>query len=243
MEAAILANGSLNTTGEPYNVRMLNRSDLADILQLQANVEASLTQPEQLQALTPEEFEFILSGNGFMIGTFVEQALIGFRAMLVPSVDDPEHLGTDAGLHAQDFPKLIHSEISVVHPAYRGNGLQTYMGQLVMANVNRERFRYVAATVSPFNNPSLKDKLALGMEIIALKEKYNGKLRYVLFRDLLLDEKPSPSDVKIVDLGDTEAQQHLLETGFRGTSIQASDGTYEITYQRRSEGTSNHERR
>ncbi len=237
METPMLTEGELKTTGEPFHVRMLASTDLTTILQLQSAVAASLENPEQLQSLTREEFSSILSGNGFMIGTFIGDDLIAFRAMFVPPTDDPEHLGTDAGLGEEDLSKMIYSEVSVVHPRYQGNGLQTYMGHLVMAHVDATRFPYVAATVAPFNIPSLKDKLALGMEIVALKEKYNGKLRYVLFRNLLSDEKPSPTDVKIVSMEDTDAQQHLLEAGYRGTSIQASDGTYEVTYQKRTEGT------
>ncbi|GAA0432253.1 hypothetical protein GCM10008983_06010 [Lentibacillus halophilus] len=232
METSVLAKGELKTTGEPFHVHKLVMTDLADIQRLQAFVKASLDHSEYLQPLTTEEFESILSGNGFMIGTFVNQDLIAFRAMMVPGVEHPEHLGMEIGLKEEDFTKLIHSEISVVHPDYRGNGLQRYMGNLVMANVDRECFRYVATTVAPFNIASLKDKLALGMEIVALIETYNGKMRYVLFRDFLSDDKPSTNDVRTVDMGKTETQQHLLEAGYRGVSIQDNAGTYAVTYQR-----------
>src|SRR5699024_10216636 len=106
---------------------------------------------------------------------------------LVPPLDDPEHLGIDAGIAKQERHKMIYSEITVVHPYYRGNGLQTYMGEIVFEQMDKNLYPYVAATVAPFNIPSLKDKFALGMMIIALEEKYNGKLRYVLFKDFTQD--------------------------------------------------------
>src|SRR5690625_4094941 len=103
--------------------------------------------------------------------------------MLKPELDE-EHLGIDAGLSQEDLPQVIYSEITIVDPDYRGNGLQNYMGKLVMKEIDRDKFYYVCATVAPMNIPSIKDKFSLGFQIVALKEKYEGMLRYVFMRDL-----------------------------------------------------------
>ncbi|WP_246569588.1 GNAT family N-acetyltransferase [Lentibacillus saliphilus] len=233
MGGSMTAEGQLKTTGAAFKVRQLELDDLEAILTLQDAVKQTLDNPKQLQPLTSQEAHHMLSGHGYMVGTFVDDRMIAFRAMLVPPIDDPEHLGTDAGIEKQNLSQVMYSEISVVHPDYRGNRLQTYMGKIVMAHVDRNRFRYVATTVAPFNIPSLKDKLALGMEIIALKEKYNGKLRYVLFRDFATDDiQKSVTDTKTVAMEETERQQQLLKDGYKGVSIQKVDGTFAVTYQK-----------
>ncbi|WP_172675250.1 hypothetical protein [Virgibacillus halodenitrificans] len=76
----------------------------------------------------------------------------------------------------------------------------------------------------------MKDKLALGMKIIALKEKYNGKLRYVLFRDFKAKRDTPAMQSKTVGMAQTKLQQQLLQEGYRGISIQASDEKVEVIY-------------
>ncbi|MCG1028474.1 GNAT family N-acetyltransferase [Virgibacillus halodenitrificans] len=230
MEESIIEHGKLQKSREPFEIRLLAMKNMDEILLLQEVVRQTVTQSDSLQPLSEEEFENILSGNGFMIGIYVKENLIAFRAMLIPPVDDPEHLGSDAGLTDEAKRSMMYSEISVVHPEFRGNGLQTQMGKVVMEKIDKSRFRYVATTVAPFNIPSLKDKIALGMKIIALKEKYNGKLRYVLFRDFKAKRDTPAMQSKTVGMPQTEVQQQLLQEGYRGISIQASDEKVEVIY-------------
>ena len=53
-----------------------------------------------------------------------------------------------------------------------------------MEDIDKKRYRYLFATVAPFNIASLKDKFALGMHIISLEKKYGNLLRYTLMKDL-----------------------------------------------------------
>src|SRR5690606_9485680 len=94
------------------------------------------------------------------------------------------HLGIDAGVPITELSTVIYSEISNVDPHFRGNNLQVLLGEILMQEVDRQRFRYVCTTVAPFNIASLKDKFAHGMEIVALKVKYGDLLRYILMKDL-----------------------------------------------------------
>ncbi|MUV36446.1 hypothetical protein JNUCC1_00248 [Lentibacillus sp. JNUCC-1] len=233
MKGALTAEGVLKTTGETFKIQQLHMEDCDDVLLLQKSAQYVLDQPEQLEILSREEVKHILSGNGYMAGAFLEERLIAFRAMLTPEVNDPEHLGTDAGLPYSALPHVIYSEITIVHPNYRGNGLQTYMGRIVLNHIDRNQYRYVASTVAPFNIPSLKDKLVLGMEIIVLKEKYGGKLRYVLFRDLdATHDHRQVLDSQTVSMEETHTQVQLLDKGYKGTSFKRSDRGYDVTYQK-----------
>src|SRR5690625_2572737 len=160
-----------------FQVEGLTMEDLPQIIQLQSKVKNTLTSSDFLSPLSEEEYTFILDGNGFMVGVFVEGKMIAFRAMLNPELDE-EHLGIDAGLSQGDLPQVIYSDMSNVDPDYRRNALQNYMGKLVMKEIDRHRSRYVCVTVPRMNIPSVKDKFSLGLQVIALKEKHAGLLRY-----------------------------------------------------------------
>ncbi|ASN06049.1 GNAT family N-acetyltransferase [Virgibacillus necropolis] len=223
-----LTNGTLRD-GQAFHVRYLIVEDIPIILNLQEKVKHALQSPATLEPLSKEEFNVILSGHELMIGVFIEEKIIAFRAMLDPEVDD-EHLGIDAGLLPEELPKVIYSEISSVDPDYRGNGLQMYMGKLLMKRIDVKRFQYVCATVAPLNIPSLKDKLSLGLKIVALKEKYGGKLRYILIKDLTAKPEDTLTDETFILSTDITEQQKVLEAGFRGVSIKEENKELYIGY-------------
>ena len=205
--------------GQIFYARYLRIGDLARILELQKKVVNALPHPDVLEPLTTEEFTNILEDKQMMIGIFVENNLIAFRAMLAPENDD-EGLGADIGLKQTEFYRILYSEISNVDPRFRGNGLQTYMGKLLLRNVDRNRYRYLLSTVAPFNFPSLKDKFSLGMKIAVLKDKYNGKLRYVFRKDLASSETELQLEEWIeVRMDDIAKQQDVLALGFYGVSM------------------------
>lgn len=81
------------------------------------------------------------------------------------------------------------------------------------------QFRFVCATVAPGNLASLKDKLAQGMEIHALKEKYGDWLRYILVKDLEAPRKPGGERV-LVEIENLDRQKQLLADGFVGVGIE-----------------------
>ncbi|MEC5423201.1 GNAT family N-acetyltransferase [Virgibacillus sp. C22-A2] len=231
MSDTIITTGKLQVSGQPFDIRFLKVSDIPEILDLQQLVDKKMEVPAFLQPLSEKEYQNILSGNGFMIGVFVNEKMIAFRAMLIPEIDEDEHLGIDAGLSRNERGKMIYSEISNVHPDFRGNRLQTYMGELVMEHVDKERFHYAATTVAPLNIPSIKDKLVLGMEIIELKEKYNGKLRYILFRDFTEDRKPpNVAEQQTISMDNIEEQVKLLNQGYKGVALQEKDGKWHVKY-------------
>lgn len=228
-----LYEGTLVKGNQPlsFQVRLLTLEHLSQLLRVQEEVVSNLANHDTLQPLTEEEFRFILEGNGFMIGAFVENDLIAFRALLVPVIDD-EHLGLDIGLKEEELPTVIYQEISNVLPAYRGNQLQKTLAAIVMkelANRNHS-FRYVCCTVAPFNIPSLKDKFAQNMQVAALKAKYGEKLRYIFVRDLLQSKDEKWTETVAIPMEDVEAQQQKLAEGFRGIAMEEREGKLFVLY-------------
>lgn len=217
-------------SGQEVIIRTLSQNDLTTIMELQEKVIASLTVASFLQPLSEEEFRYILDGNGSMIGAFHNDHLIAFRAMLEPEIDE-HHLGKDAGLSDAELPTVLYSEVTNVDPAYRGNSLQRILGELLMENIDRNRHRYVFATVAPFNVASLKDKFALGMHIISLEKKYGNLLRYTLMIDLHENKKTGTLTV-MADMSDIMKQQSLLEDGWIGIGLEEEEGKWKVKFQK-----------
>ncbi len=212
-----------------FTHRLLKETDLQVIQALQQDVCAALEDPNILQPLSEAELVHILRGNGVMLGVFVEERLVAFRALLKPEVNEEEHLGLDVG--AADLSKVLYQEISNVHPDYRGHGLQKLMAGWIMKEVDMTQFDWVCATVMPYNIASLKDKFAQGMYVYALKLKYGGKLRYVFGKHLYTPCSLGKQQVTVA-MGDTETQQQLLEAGFIGTSMEPAGDDWLVVYKK-----------
>lgn len=214
----------------PLRMKRLYLEDLPAIEAVQEAVLADLRDKKSLYPLSTEEFLFILNERGLMVGAFTDEELIGFRALLIPEIDE-EHLGYDISLPEEELPKVIYQEISAVLPAYRGNRLQQKLADVIMNELPKlpGNFHYVCCTVAPMNIPSLKDKFTQDMYIAALTEKYDSSERYVLVKDL---ENPamSYSDFTSAKLDDLKKQHELLNAGYVGVNFQMKDGFHEIQF-------------
>ncbi len=229
----VLYEGRLKQNNERFHVTLLTIENIEQILSLQNVVIETLEDKSRLQPLSLEEFQYILEGNGMMIGAFIENELIAFRALLVPPIDD-EHLGLDIGLPESELHRVIYQEISNVHPNCRGNGMQKILATVIMDELQKEdsKYDYVCCTVAPFNIPSLKDKFSQGMEIAALKEKYGGSLRYVFVKELRGDKERDWTEIKSVPMSDAVGQQALLSDGYRGYEMEKVDGDFVVKFGR-----------
>lgn len=175
----IIYDGMLGET--PFFVIKLTPQHLQQVEELQVAVYEALADKSILQPLSTEEFEYILNGHGMMIGAYVGEELIAFRALLNPPMDE-EHLGYDCGIAENEFQRVLYQEISNVSPKYRGYGLQKTLATVVMENIDLEKYDYICSTVKPYNIPSLKDKFSQDLVIKGLKIKYVDKLRYIFLK-------------------------------------------------------------
>ncbi|UED80635.1 GNAT family N-acetyltransferase [Lysinibacillus sp. CD3-6] len=214
----------------PFYVTKLQMQHLPAIEKLQQEVYEALPDQSILQPLTTEEFEFILQGNGLMIGAYVDKALIGFRALLNPPIEN-EHLGYDCGIAEDQFHRVLYQEISNVSPHYRGYGLQKTLATIVMNEIDLDSYDYVCSTVKPFNIPSLKDKFSQGLVIKGLKIKYVDKLRYIFYKNLQ-QEQPVYTEKKAVLMRDTTLQQQLLKEGYTGTAMYEEQNDWFVVFER-----------
>ncbi|MEC1304942.1 GNAT family N-acetyltransferase [Lysinibacillus capsici] len=225
----IIYDGMLGVT--PFFVIKLTLQHLQQIEELQVEVYEALADQSILQPLSTEEFEYILNGHGMMIGAYVGEELIAFRALLNPPIDE-EHLGYDCGIAENEFQRVLYQEISNVSPKYRGYGLQKTLATVVMENIDLEKYDYVCSTVKPYNIPSLKDKFSQDLVIKGLKIKYVDKLRYIFYKDLRQEMSPNFTEKQVISMGDTTAQQQLLKQGFLGTSMFEENNDWFVVYEK-----------
>lgn len=225
----IIYDGKLGET--PFFVIKLTLQYLQQIEELQVEVYEALADQSILQPLSTEEFEYILNGHGMMIGAYVGEELIAFRALLKPPIDE-EHLGYDCGIAENEFQRVLYQEISNVSPKYRGYGLQKTLATVVMENIDLEKYDYVCSTVKPYNIPSLKDKFSQDLVIKGLKIKYVDKLRYIFYKDLQQEKSSNFTEKQVISMGDTTAQQQLLKQGFLGTSMFEENNDWFVVYEK-----------
>ncbi|MEQ6854341.1 GNAT family N-acetyltransferase [Lysinibacillus capsici] len=225
----IIYDGMLGET--PFFVIKLTLQHLQQIEELQVEVYEALADQSILQPLSTEEFQYILNGHGMMIGAYVGEELIAFRALLNPPIDE-EHLGYDCGIAENEFQRVLYQEISNVSPKYRGYGLQKTLATVVMENIDLEKYDYVCSTVKPYNIPSLKDKFSQDLVIKGLKIKYVDKLRYIFYKDLRQEVSPTFTEKQVISMGDTTAQQQLLKQGFLGTSMFEENNDWFVVYEK-----------
>jgi len=226
----ILFEGPLKNL-EEITIKILSPIELSDLLNLQKKVSKYLSDSSSLQPLSEEEFINIFDDKGIVLGVFKQQELIAFRALLKPVLDE-DHLGLDIGLAKEELEQVMYQEVSVVHPNYRGHGLQKTMGNYIMNEVDTQKYRYVCATVAPFNIPSIKDKFDQGLQIVDLKLKYDGLLRYVFMKDLHNKSLINRTEKIIISMNDIVTQQHHLQTGWSGVDIVNEKEEWKVIFQK-----------
>ncbi len=93
-----------------------------------------------------------------------------------------DNLGRDIGFDGQKLLLTAHMDIAVVHPEFRGNGIQKLLMTLAGIDAAALGYRYLMCTVHPENTASMRSALSLGYEVVAMKEKYGGYERAVLLK-------------------------------------------------------------
>ena len=209
---------------------MLNIKTLPELLTLQDSVCRHLKQPDLFVRLSEREWEEILGENGLVIGFEVDGRLWGFSGIVFPGTRE-DNLGRDIGLKEDEILRVGHLETAVVHPAFRGNDLQRKMGYLLIkAAQEREGWEYLLNTVSPFNYPSILSTISMKMQIIDIAEKYEGKLRYIGFRNIRQTDQGVPKNIYWVETEDLMGQKELLAKGYRGYDIRKNAAKLQLAY-------------
>ena len=211
-----------------FEMRYLEKGDLPQIMAIQDIILNRLSRNDLLEAFSHEFMESHIGAKGFIIGIFVQNELIAFRNVYFPDVKDREwNLGYDIGLKSpDDLERVANLQMICVHPNFRGNSLGRRMNFNAIEIIRRmQRYTHLCATVSPYNYWNIRILLKSGFTIRKLKPKYNGKLRYVMYQNLIRPFDFSENNDRVsVRLTDIERQNELIRRGFIGVQLREIAG-------------------
>jgi len=171
-----------------FDIRPCGLEDIAAVRGLEGEVLASLERPDQLRRNTEEMWRACLQAPHFCLGAWVrgdgvgqDAALVAVAVLFVPAEGDGEALAPllqtveAKGLHAANF------KICMVHPRWRGHGLQVMLGNELHEEAQRRGIRLLCATASPHNTASVRSLQKLGYTADHTLTKY-GFERTLFYR-------------------------------------------------------------
>ena len=210
-----------------YSLKFLDSSHLEEVIQLQEIIAMNLPDKEIFKLTTVREFREILRRRESVIGIHSNGSLIAYNIVAIPGKDD-DNFGADIGISSEDLCKVAHLKAVVVHPEFRGFGLQRKLAAIHLKALRDAGFEHVCSTVSPKNCISVKNHLASGFVIRGLKVKYGGWLRYIMYKNVCKVSHPlnkSVAEVESVGSSDLERQKDLLYRGFVGYEMTRCNNT------------------
>jgi ribosomal protein S18 acetylase RimI-like enzyme len=230
IEAGSIKTHQGHTPQEPvrYEMKFLDESALQDILNLQELIARDLPSPEIFRLHDEDYFSRLFRLERSVIGVIVDGSLIAYSLIYIPGKGG-ENLGRDVGLPEEELERVAHLQAAVVHPAYRGNGLQKKMGAAHLKVIEEMGFEHVLCTVSPKNPFSLRNVFSNGFVIRGLKPKFEGAWRYIMYKNFLHAISFRCETVSIRG-SDIECQVDLLSRGYLGFDIRLLSENFEVCY-------------
>jgi hypothetical protein len=225
---SILATGYLKQKSQDtrrhaleYTISYLDEKHLPLVMQLQEVIVENLARPDLLQSFSYDFMKRHMGPQGVVLGVFVKKQLVAFRNLYFPDPWDAEwNLGMDLGLPEEELVNVANLQMVCVHPRFRGNALALKMNR-VSLGLLRERgtHHHVCATVSPYNIWNIPVLLACGFRVAGLKNKYGGKVRYIVHQDLRTPLRFNDRSAARVRLDNLDAQKKWFDAGFYGVAL------------------------
>lgn len=166
---------------QPVQVRRCLPGQEQLLFALQNEVHAAMPHPEQF---VPDPLEGLASYlvHDLCVGAWQGGRLGAFFILRYCGMDEHNYANV-LGVPRDQWPLWANADSVIVHPDWRGNGLQRRLFQIAL-DYARPGLVGVGATVSPDNAYSLNNALASGFTIACRREMYGGFDRYVLQKKL-----------------------------------------------------------
>ncbi len=108
----------------------------------------------------------------------------GKESNFATGYENDDNFGDDIKLPPDELERVAHLATVAVHPAYRGNSLQSMMQGIHLDAAEKMGYEHACCMVSPKNRFSLKNILSQGLLIKAIKIKFGWRLRCIMHKDL-----------------------------------------------------------
>lgn len=165
----------------PVAVRRCGPADAAAFYALQNEVRAAMPHPEQFVPDTQENITAYLA-HDLCLGVFDGERL-GAYFILRYCGQSEHNYAAFLGIPQAEWDHWANADSAVVHPDWRGNGLQRAMLEAALPLLPPQ-ITHLGATVSPDNSYSLHNAQASGFVIRCRREMYGGYDRYLLEKQL-----------------------------------------------------------
>jgi len=215
-----------------YQVEILDKSCMEELTLFQESVYKKMADKS---IYAPFAAPLMLNNfglKGITLGLRVQGDIKGFISFHFPGPSQ-DNFGRDVGLVEEELDKVVHWDHCLIHPDFRGNSMQERMGLLLVktaADMNRY-YRYMFATVSPQNYPSLHQLLLQqNMLVVSMKIKYGNLLRLILFQDILNPLRVEAYSAVSINCGDLPSMADLLERGYYGYNVKQGEKGIEIIF-------------
>lgn len=209
---------------DTYFMRLLIADEIESAMKLQEYVYDNLINKDILFCDEYDDVVRDVLDKGKIIGVFNSFGdLVAYRYISIPGETD-KNLGRDLGIMEDELFKVAHLETTVVHPEYRGNGLQSLTLEKTLPIIGNMGFKHLLCTVSPQNIYSLYNILKNGLAIKSLKKKYgttveNGVWRFILHRDLEESMILDFNEQRVLRIDSFDEQKKLISNGYVGNRL------------------------
>jgi len=139
-------------------------------------------------------------------------------------------MGADLGFPEKEINKIANFQDILVHSEFRGNRLGLKMNKYALQSLNNTEYRHLFATVSPFNTHSIRLFFDSGFSVRDLKYKYNGKLRYIFYQDIVKPQQAVSESEIILSNESIKAQQDIIKKGYCGAGFSDAGNRFDIIY-------------
>ncbi len=215
-----------------YILRVLDKSDLPAVMQLQSDLIAVMEKKELYVPISEEEMLLLLEGDGEALGLFIDNKMYAACSLLF-NVAYENNMARELNFSEEELARVAQLELSLVDLELRGHKLQYKMAGILAERVmKRPATRYLFTTVSPFNFPSIETVTSLGLYIAKLCKMYYGWDRYVVYRDFINPVKLDTEHPVIVSNLSFAEQYELLNNDYRGFSQFRDEEGIKIMYAR-----------
>ncbi len=166
---------------QPVTLRCCTPEEAPALFALQNEVHAGMLHPEQFVTDDLASIEKDIR-EGIAVGVWQGERLGGY-AVIHFCGRNPHNYAAFLGVPEDQWEHWANGNSAVVHPDWRGNGLQQKMMRYAMSKMPPE-ITHIGATISPENQYSLNNALAMGFKVMMRREMYGGYDRYILAKEL-----------------------------------------------------------
>lgn len=164
-------------------IRKGTLQDTESFIDLMACVKQSMKQKEWLYLDSPDDVREMMKDGTMSLWVAMdgERMAAAFDA-LYPKFESFNY-GYAIGLTGEELLMVVNMDTAVVHPDYRGLGLQKRLMERAEQELHAAGMRILMCTVHPENQFSLNNVLAQGYTICKTAPMY-GSIRHILRKNI-----------------------------------------------------------